>query len=391
MNRVHTTRLHSIGILIICAALIAACSRQTIPIGPKFAGRLLLLAGENTNGADLIELTGAPGGSTYNLSLVTRGVFEAAASPDQMRLLYTTKDEILLRDLRTGAVKSLVKGENFCLAWSPDGNRFSYKQKSPAPAKAPNSDARGRTKLFVSDLDGKEKLIWEDTFADYGTSSLPGQSAVFESSGGSFGCAHWIAPDRLIFDRFLGAFPKQQKGGEALKPNTTTLAIVSDSVKLKDNQRKWSIESICPSGSVAFLRPHDQAQPLLIARSLDQLETLDPSPAPCSGCRFVGFAARSCVPFFIEDATSTSTDLFSLNPTNWQRQRGTRISQTFSVNAKMVIKSSARLMIAGDTPDLLLLIDTESGESVPFFPKSAAPPTSEGRLRSPVPIVWIEN
>ena len=97
------------------------------------------------------------------------------------------------------------------------------------------------------------------------------------------------------------------------------------------------------------------------------------------------------MPFFIEDATSTSTDLFSLNPTNWQRQRGTRISQAFSVNAKMLIKSSARLMIAGDSPDLLLLIDTESGESVPFFPKSAAPPTSEGRLRSPAPIVWIEN
>src|SRR5207249_3582162 len=199
--------------------------------------------------------------------------------------------------------------------------------------------------------------VWEDLVGDNGNASLSDQSPVLERTAGSFGCAHWIAPDRLIFDRFLGAVPKQNKGGEALKPNTTTLAILSDSVKLIDTQRKWSIESICQAGTIAFLRPHDQAQPLLIARSLDNLKTLDPSPAPCSGCRFVGFAAQSCVPFFIEDATSTSTDLFSLNPTNWQRQRGTRISQAFSLNAKMLIKSSARLMIVGDTPASLLLVD----------------------------------
>ena len=301
--------------------------------------------------------------------------------------MYTTKDGILLRDLRTGTVKPLVKGENYCLAWSPDGNRFSYKQKSPAQEKAPVSEAGARTKLYVSDLNGKAKLIWEDPFADYGTVSLPGQSSVLERAAGSSGCAHWIAPDRFIFDRFLGASPNQKKGGEVLKPNTTTLAILSDPVKLSDTDRKWSIESICQVGSGALLRPHDQAQPILIARSLDHLETLDPSPAPCSDCRFVGFAAQSCVPFFIEETTGTGSELFSLNPTGWQRQRGTRLSQKFSENAKMLIKSSAKLMIVGDVPATLLLIDTESGETVPFFPKSASP----AGLLFPRPVVWIEN
>jgi len=253
------------------------------------------------------------------------------------------------------------------------------KRLSPKPEAGPN---------FTSQT---SKLIWEDLTANYGAASPAGQSAALDRSAGPSGCAQWIAPNRLIFDRFLGAVPIQNKGGEVLKPNTTTLAILSDSVKLIDTQRKWSIESICQAGTIAFLRPHDQAQPLLIARDLENLKTLDPSPAPCSGCRFVGFAAQSCVPFFIEDATSTSTDLFSLNPTNWQRQRGTRISQTFSLNAKMLIKSSARLMIVGDTPELLLLVDTDSGETAPFFPKSAEPATSERRLLSPVPVVWIEN
>lgn len=311
-TQLRATRFYSIGIVIICCALpcvlFTACSRQPPPAGPRFSGRLLLLAGENTNGADLLELSAAPAGSTYNYSILTSGVFEAAASPDRTQLLYTTKDEILLRDLRSGNVKPLIKGENYCLAWSPDGTRFSYKQKSLANEKAPISRAGARTKLYVSDLDGKAKLIWEDLFANDVAVSLPGQSPVLETAGGSSACAQWIAPDRLIFDRFLGALPKQKQSSEALKPNTTTLAIMSDPVKLSDTERKWSIESICPVGSAVFLRPHDQAQPILIARSLEPLKTLDPSPAPCSGCRFVGFAAQSCVPFFIEDATSTSSE-----------------------------------------------------------------------------------
>jgi hypothetical protein len=382
----HRLGRYCIGIVIISGALIGACTRETGSVGPRFSGRLLLLAGENTNGANLFEVNAD--GSTYNYSIITNGVFEATASSDRARLLYTTKDEILLRDLRTGAVKPLVKGENYCLAWSPDGTRFSYKQKSLAKEKAPTSEAGAPTKLFVSDLEGKAKLIWEDLFADDGTVSPPSQSSLVER--GSSGCAHWIAPDRLIFDRFLGAVPKQKKGGEVLKPNTTTLAILSDPVKLSDTERKWSIEGICQAGSAALLRPHDQAQPILIAKSLEPLKTLDPSPAPCSGCRFVGFAAQSCVPFFIEDATSTSSELFYLNPTNWQRQRGTRIDRTFSVTAQMLIKSSAKLMIVGDVPASLLLVDTESGEAVPFFPKSSGS-TANTELLSPRPVVWIEN
>jgi len=303
--------------------------------------------------------------------------------------LYATKDEILLRDLRTGDVKPLVKGENYCLAWSPDGNHFSYKQKSGVKEKAPISEAGAPTKLYVSDLNGKSKLIWEDPFAAYGTVSPLGQSSVGERAAGSSGCAQWIAPDRLIFDRFLGAFPKQKKGGEVLKPNTTTVAILSDSVKFVDTDRKWSIESICQVGSAALLRPHDQDSPILAAKSLDQLKTLNPSEA-CSGCRFAGFAANSCVPFFIEDSRGNSVDLFSLNPTNWQKQRGAHVTQTFSAAAKMLINSSAKLMIVGDAPASLLLIDTESGETVSFFPKTG-PATGKGGLLSPVPVVWIEN
>src|SRR5512144_2719104 len=97
--------------IIIAGALAAACSSPPATVDPKFSGRLLLLTGEPANGANLVELTGT---GPYNRSNVVSGVFEAVPSPDQTRLLYTTKDELLVRDLQNGNVKSLIKGANFC-------------------------------------------------------------------------------------------------------------------------------------------------------------------------------------------------------------------------------------------------------------------------------------
>ena len=354
----------SIAVTVFICALISACSSPpTKRSGPKFTGRVLLLNGDPATGANLSELTAY--GDGYNLaplSPVTTDALEAVASPDQTRLLYATKDEIMIRDLRSGTAKPVIKGQSFCLAWAPDGNHISYKQKSSSPDKGPG----GGWKLYVSDLEGKTKLIWEDST---------------ESSD----CGHWIAPERLVFDRFSGALQKQ-KAGEAIKTNTTTVVTIGDSPKFRDTQKKWSIQSICAKANVAFVRAVDQSQ-LLIAKNIDHFETIDPSPGPCSECRFVGFAAQSCVPFFIEQPTSTTTELFSLNPTNWQKQRPTSITWTFSPAAKMLIKSSARLMVVGDAPDKLLLIDTETGDVTPFFPHPAPLPT----IKSPLPVVWIEN
>ena len=91
------------------------------------------------------------------------------------------------------------------------------------------------------------------------------------------------------------------------------------------------------------------------------------------------------MPFFISQSLSTTTDLFSLNPTNWQRLRTASITYTFSASAKFLIKSSAKLMVAGDAPDKLLLIDTESGDATPLVR------SGDKKLMSPVPIVWIES
>jgi hypothetical protein len=344
------TRLFIIGVSV--CLVCAACSEPPKPSGPKFTGRVLLLTGDPSQGAALAELTQA--GNGYNLATLTAGVKEATPSPDQTRLLFATKDEISVRDLASGSITGLVKGESVCLAWAPDSSHFSYQQRSG------NS-----TKLYVADMTGKAKLVLDD-------------------SNGTTDCARWISKERLVLDRFVGLPTKS--GAQPLKPNTSTVATIGETVKLKDTPRKWSIEAVCAKSGEGFVRSADQAR-LLIAKNMDRFESLDPVPAPCSQCDFIGYAAQSCAPFFIEQPSSTTTELFFLNPTNWQKQRPTSITWIFA-DAKFLINSSARLMVAGDAPDKLLLIDTESGEVTPFFQTAAA---KEIGLVSPVPIVWIEK
>jgi hypothetical protein len=192
-------------------------------------------------------------------------------------------------------------------------------------------------------------------------------------------CAKWISPDRIVFDRFSGMIVKGAVG-QSLKPNTTTVATAGGS-GFVDSPRKWSVRATCSSGAV-FLTPADAGAPMSIASRVDNFDKLNPASGPSEG-RLIGFAARSCVPFFVSQSLSTTTDLFSLSPPNWQRSRTATIENPFSPNARFVIKSSARLMIAGDSPDKLLVIDTESGD----FTRLAAP----GTFKSPAPVVWIEN
>ena len=354
-----------ICVIILCS-MIAACAPKSEWRGPKFIGRLLVLARDGDLNSDLIEIT--PGAnSTYNHIVITSGVFYAAASPDQTRLLYSSRDGIFLRDLGSGVVKQLAPsagGSYRCLAWSPDSNRFSFRSSE-------SNQRSARASLHVSDLDGKTKLIWESWVG-----GVPSDCDV-----------HWIAPDRLMFDRVVGAAPQKEKAGEVMPANTTTVAILGDPVKFVDTDKTWSIDGVCQYGNAAVVRPQHKQYPVSIAKNLDDLKTLNPSQV-CSHCRFVGFAAKSCVPFFLETNDKTS-DLFSLNTINWQRQRAAHITGTLFGIAHMMISSSARLMVLGSF-DSLFLVDTESGDVEPFFPRSFSEILNK-RIISIKPIVWLEK
>ncbi|HEX3280419.1 MAG TPA: hypothetical protein VHR36_04240 [Pyrinomonadaceae bacterium] len=296
-------------------------------------------------------------------------MFEAVPSPDEKRLLYSNKDGVFVRDLAGGADRQLAPaagGTNRCLAWAPDGNRISFRA-SESQAKS------ARAWLSVSDLNGKTKVIWESWVG-----------------GTSTDCdVHWIAPDRLIFERVLGVSAQQQKAGAVVLANTTTTVTLKEPISSSDMEARWSIRGICPVGTVAVVTPLHKDGPIAIATDLKDLKTLNPSPISCSVCKFAGFAAKSCVPFFLAMGEGKNTGVFSLNPGNWQRQRMATIDQPLGMTSQSLVSSSAKWMVVGDGPSLYL-VNTDSGDHSNLLPQP--PAASSGKKVIAVePILWIEN
>jgi hypothetical protein len=329
---------------------------------------LLVLVRDWDLSADLVELTPGANEPTHQ-KLISSGMFEAVPSPDEQRLLYSNKDGVFVRDQAGGADRQLAPaagGTNRCLAWAPDGNRISFRASESHQRSA-------RAWLSVSDLNGKTKVIWESWVG--GTSS---------------DCdVHWIAPDRLIFDRVLGVSAQQQKDGAVLIANTTTMVTLKEPISSIDMEARWSIRGICPVGKAAVLTPHHKDGPIAMATDLNDLKTLNPSPLSCSVCKFAGFAAKSCVPFFLSMGEGKNTGVFSLNPVNWQRQRMATIDQSLGMNSKSLVSSSAKLMVVGDGSSLFL-VNTDSGERTNLLPQT--PVASSGKKVIAVePVLWIEH
>ena len=246
--------------------LLSACSSPPPKAESKFAGRLIVLL----EGGELVEVTAGPN-STFTRAPLTNGVTEAVANPERTQLVYATNDGIALRNLANAEVKQLVKGVSYCLSWSPNGKRFSYKQR-----------AESSVKLFVSDLDGKGKPISEERYDRATENKSPRASDVA-------GCAQWVAPDKLMFDRFG---PSQKKGGD-VKPNTTTVATVDGAVKLVDAEKKWSVEGICKTGNAILRTTEGQ---IVIAKNLENPKTVNPASGPCSHAPTAGSARHTHAP-----------------------------------------------------------------------------------------------
>ncbi len=251
---------------------------------PPFSGRLVVRLGN-----EIHELAATPNGNA-EVRLLARlcegcgGEQEAAVSPNGRFLAYSVEEWIegfpeqrtMLLDLRSGEEEPVLLDERYrakCLAWSPDGSRLSYTEGH----------------LFVASLRAgryRSRRVYETPSAVY-----TGATRIFADVG----CAVWLGPERLVFQRFEGEMPQSIVPGRGPEPNGTSLATLGPSLELASTSRLLEVSSVCATGEYVLFE--DDA---LLAPGLRGLSAM--RPRRVYGGEEVlasGFLPGTCTPYAV--------------------------------------------------------------------------------------------
>lgn len=251
---------------------------------PPFSGRLIVRLGDEVH-----ELAAGPNGAVGARLLATLcercgGEQEAAVSPNGRFLAYSVEEYIegfpehrtMLLDLRSGEENPFLLQQRYpakCLAWSPDGSRLSWTEGH----------------LFVGGLSVgqvRSRLVYETPNALY-----TGNVRIFAGVG----CAVWLGPERLLFQRFEGEMPQSIVPGRGPEPNGTSLATLRPRLELASTSRLLEVSSACATGQYVLFE--DDA---LLAPGLRGLSAM--RPRRVYGGEEVlasGFLPGTCTPYAV--------------------------------------------------------------------------------------------
>ena len=373
-----------VGLLSVIAGLLLSCGMSH---SPQFRGSLLFLAGtmSTDQGLKLVELNAIPDRATYSSSIIASNVSEAVLAPDGIHLLYTARDGVFIRDLQTGSTTK-VGANGDCPEWAPDSKHFSLREYLPRSDKQVGS--RGRLQVF--DLNGTAKSIWEDSAEPYGFASQHSETAV-----GMSGCAKWIAPDRLVFERFTGPFPAQKMAGEYIKPNTTSIAILGEPLRFIDARKEYLVAGVCPFGSTSVLQKADDSS-LFVSPGFNDFPVLGPLRVSCTQCSFVGFD-RSCSPYFFERVSDSKEHIFRVDNASLLKMPNLDLNieqlSTGSLPEAVISASGTKIAIAPTFRGELNFVDLATGRSAVILDSEIEPAgQNHGFLDSNTRLVaWVDQ
>jgi hypothetical protein len=165
------------------------------------AALLLAAAGCNSKAAFSGRVIVLSQGTVY---VVTQGgtdplltdVVTAALSPDGHTLLYTKKDQALLRDLDKAADKVILPETGIKAGWNEDGTRYYLLTGCPA------------NRLYVGQPEGAPMRLFQGRKGLYAVGGSEGATIEEEVCAELGGCL-FLSTDLLVFSAFDAPMPRQ--------------------------------------------------------------------------------------------------------------------------------------------------------------------------------------
>jgi len=173
---------------------------------------------------------------------MNESVKSSRISPDGRYLAYNLPESgIYIMDMATGESRILLKHHESlsvsCISWSPDGSRISYQANEN----------------YVLDLSGRRQLVDRPRPSQLYT--VRGKPGVTADVHGEFGCLTWAGASTLLYQRFLGPWPRSTNltcFGDScwgtIDADTTTVAtLTADGVRLRNLPQRWLVEKASPN------------------------------------------------------------------------------------------------------------------------------------------------
>jgi hypothetical protein len=356
-----------------------------------FTGRLLIRFRDR-----LYELAQGPTGELEQrpVGKLCRGCGrdEAAVSPSGRFLVYSTGQETLLRDLRSGEARQVLPHRSTCLRWSPDGSRFAYVKEH----------------LYVADRAGASTLVYEApssvyTLFTYVGSTGEGSKRLY----GEVGCPVWLARYSLVFDRFSGSMPQSlgedtdefgRSYYDELRPNGTSLATLDPGPTLEHAAKRLDVTAACPGGKHVLLTAGG-----LLASARRGIAGLEPRRVfPRRYVLASGFLPGTCTPYAVtaigfkiaDPQSGKVTETFDVDAGETGLDEGRRWQGVWvgdPAEMVVVVVDFEPLDVAVGTdfagcPCSVSLLDLETGETREL---ASFPGPAKRQVEPPQVIAWV--
>lgn len=235
-------------------------------------------------------------------------------------------------------------------------------------------------------------------------------SPVIEGAAGAVGCGTWVAPDRLLFTRFIGEMPPQKKAGVLeIAANATTIAVLGrSSTTFLDRDVTWSVHGTSPDGSSVLITAESPPRSLFVLNNARDLSNAELRPLPqCERCTEMRFAPDGRQLYYLATSPAGAVRVNFRDVLTLKERAGALLRKQSLHVAKWEIKGDYPAMMdpsgrflalteesKGGLDQRVVVVDLETGGRTPILDWWSMDSRSSTRLASRLPggvdfLAWL--